>query len=88
MFKNSLNLYNFIFKNSPSSDTGVVYKINCKDCDSFYIGQTGKFLKIRIKQHKYSIKPAQFYNVILVHLNNNNHNIDFDNSQTISKIKI
>ena len=87
VFKNAFSLGNFVIKNTPCSDTGVVYRINCKDCDSFYIGQSGKSLNTRIKQHKYSIKTAQLSNALFVHLNNNNHGIDFGNSKVISKIK-
>jgi len=30
----------------------IVYKINCKNCDASYVGQTGRILKTRIKKHK------------------------------------
>jgi len=30
--------------------TEVVYKINCKDCDQVYIGQTKRYLETRIKE--------------------------------------
>ena len=33
--------------------TGVIYKIKCK-CGDFYIGETGRSLAIRIKEHKVS----------------------------------
>ena len=32
--------------------TGVVYKINCKNCEKLYIGQTSKALRSRRKEHK------------------------------------
>lgn len=31
---------------------GLVYKINCKNCDKIYIGQTGQLLKNRMAGHK------------------------------------
>ena len=31
---------------------GVVYELSCKDCDSVYIGETGRWLSDRIKEHK------------------------------------
>ena len=29
----------------------VIYKIQCRDCDETYVGQTGRLLKTRIKKH-------------------------------------
>jgi len=34
------------------SRNNIVYKINCKDCDASYVGQTGRLLRTRIKEHK------------------------------------
>ena len=35
-----------------SSQSNVVYKIDCKNCDASYIGQTSRYLKTRISEHK------------------------------------
>ena len=37
----------------------VVYKINCMDCNEFYIGRTKRNLHIRLKEHK-----ARHYSVM------------------------
>ena len=34
---------------------GAVYEIPCADCDSVYIGETGRSLKDWIKEHKYAV---------------------------------
>ncbi|EZA54575.1 hypothetical protein X777_05696, partial [Ooceraea biroi] len=36
--------------------TSVVYKIDCTNCDSCYIGQTKRHLDTRIKEHISDIK--------------------------------
>ena len=36
--------------------SGVVYKVNCADCKMSYIGQTGRQLRLRINEHKRSVK--------------------------------
>ena len=42
-------------KNSKSvEDRTCVYKIMCNDCDSFYIGQTGRSFKKRFKAVSYT----------------------------------
>jgi len=43
----------------------IKYKINCQNCDSSYMGQTKRKLKIRIKEHKADInKPSNLLSVI------------------------
>lgn len=37
----------------------VVYKINCADCNKFYIGQTKKHFETRIKEHRNDIKKLK-----------------------------
>ena len=32
--------------------SNVVYKLDCEDCEEFYIGQTTRRLKKRIQEHK------------------------------------
>ena len=34
------------------SKKNVVYKINCKNCNASYVGQTDRKLKTRINEHK------------------------------------
>jgi len=38
-------------KLSILSRSNVVYKINCKDCNASYVGQTKRLLKTRINEH-------------------------------------
>ena len=35
---------------------GIVYQIDCKDCDKAYIGETGKTLEERLNQHQAAIR--------------------------------
>ena len=32
-------------------DTGVVYAINCRDCEAAYIGETGRTTNVRAAEH-------------------------------------
>jgi len=52
--KNKLNKFIKIQKDvlPQSSQSNVVYKIDCKDCDGSYVGQTGKCLKTRLSEHR------------------------------------
>ena len=53
----------------------------------FYIGQTGKDLNMRIKQHKYSIRYGQESNALFVHLRDFGHSIDWKNANSLVPCK-
>ena len=36
--------------------TGVIYNIQCKDCNSHYVGQTGRRLAERIHEHQLAVR--------------------------------
>ena len=38
-------------KTKTCDNVNVVYKINCKDCSTSYVGRTGRRLNVRIKEH-------------------------------------
>ena len=86
-FKNSNTVRNLLIKNSPKSMEGCVYSIPCKHCNKCYIGQTGKELKIRIDQHKYSVRSGQMSNALFVHMRDTNHSIDWKGSTVVVKSK-
>jgi len=61
------------------SNMNVVYKINCKDCDASYVGQTGRQLKTRISEHKNHInKNTSSLSVITEHRLLKNHVFDWE----------
>ena len=65
------------------NDTSVgVYKLPCKDCDLAYIGETGKSLKIRMKQHESNCRNHSNPSAVVNH-HELGHSIDFANSCVI-----
>ena len=34
---------------------GVVYEVPCGGCNQVYIGETGRSLEVRLKEHKYAV---------------------------------
>ena len=59
-FKTSSTLKKFYsklkYKVKSEDKSNLIYKINCKNCISTYIGTTGQKLKNRVSQHKSDIK--------------------------------
>lgn len=60
--------------------TEIVYKINCKNCQFSYIGQTKRHLSTRIKEHRNNIKMHESnFSVISKHRVEFEHEFDWDN---------
>ena len=58
--------------------SGVVYKIQCLDCDNFYVGMTNRRLKKRVSEHSEDTNSA-----LKQHANINNHKIDFEGTSIL-----
>ena len=55
---------------SPEKKKGVVYEVECNECEGVYVGETGKTLKKRISEHKQAVKwVTTSLNGIAVHVN-------------------
>ena len=46
---------------------GVVYEVPCGECEQVYIGETGRNLKERLKEHQYAVKKENPKNGIAAH---------------------
>ena len=59
--------------------TGVVYQIPCKDCNAKYIGETGRSLETRLKEHKASVRLAKCESSALAdHANSLSHDVTWE----------
>ena len=74
-------------KSRPPADlqTNVVYKIPCADCPWNYIGETGRCLQTRKKEHIRNTKTYKKGSNIATHAWLNGHSIDFNNAHVIDK---
>ena len=72
-------------KFSKDLSTGVIYKINCKDCDKVYIGQTSRALRSRTREHKRAIFTGDRNSLLTQHCIKNNHNFDLDDVKIIDR---
>ena len=67
-------------KFSKDLSSGVIYKINCKDCDKVYIGQTSRAL-----EHKRAIFTGDKNSLLAQHFIKNSHEFDLDDVKIIDR---
>jgi len=85
---NSLQKYIITGKDklNPVSCCGVVYKINCHDCDASYVGQTKRSLKARVKEHVMDLKKSSdFLSIVSDHRLTFNHDFDWSGTQILDR---
>ncbi|KAL6418881.1 hypothetical protein ACFW04_011716 [Cataglyphis niger] len=57
-----------------ASSSNIIYKINCDNCDASYVGQTGRQLQTRIKEHRNHIRRnTSSHSIIIDHRLQHNH---------------
>ena len=83
VFRSGNTIKSTLIKNSPLTKSGCIYKIPCKGCDKFYIGQSGKSKDVRLKQHKYCVRTGNMSNALFVHINNFDHMIGWNEAKEI-----
>jgi len=67
-------------------NTGVVYRLDCEDCEQVYIGQTKRHLETRVKEHRNNIKNASGnYSVVTNHRLSTDHEFKWDNVNILHK---
>ena len=85
-FKYKSTIKSLLVKNKCSVESGAgIYKIPCNDCSLVYIGETGRNLETRIKEHKYAIKSCNFNNAIFNHVYKEDHRINWNDSNLMYK---
>ena len=63
---------------------GVVYSIPC-ECGSLYIGETGRTLKKRLMEHKWSVCNGDTNNGIAVHVRETEHSVQWEQAAVIKR---
>ena len=68
-------------KRPVQQQAGVVYKINCKDCEVSYVGQTKQILGKRLNGHKYN---RQEKTALHHHEDSLGHRFDFESPKVLA----
>ena len=70
---------------TPDSDKcGIIYKINCPDCEETYIGETGRAMHARLKEHKRTTGNTAL-TAVGEHIQHHKHNIEMEHVQIINR---
>ena len=64
--------------------SGCVYELSCQQCTATYIGQTGRPLGQRIKEHKPSA-PSRIPSAVIKHSTEAHHTVDWDNVKILDR---
>ena len=64
---------------------GGVYIIDCMNCQEKYIGETGRELAVRLKEHKGAVSRNQTGSAVAKHCWEKEHRMDFNNSRIVYK---
>ena len=68
----------------PEGRKGVVYQISCSDCPATYVGQTGRTLEHRIKEHKYALTSGNIdKSAVAEHMAITGHTIKWEEARVI-----
>ncbi|KAL6421468.1 hypothetical protein ACFW04_012939 [Cataglyphis niger] len=63
----------------------MVYKICCRNCDASYMGQTGRQLCIRIKEHRSNINRAVSSHSVITDHRFSGNEFDWDDIRILDK---
>ena len=64
-------------------ERGMVYKIQCGDCEEVYIGETSRPFRVRFREHDNSARGST--TAVGDHLKNTRHALDFSSSSIVVK---
>ncbi len=88
VFKTSRTLHRLLVKvkkRIPQGKIkGVIYRVQC-ECGSSYVGETGRTLETRLKEHKRAIRYDDQNNGIAVHANTTCHTIQWEEAEILAK---
>ena len=66
-------------KTTDMEKSDVIYKIDCGECNANYVGETGRLLKLRVKEHQRSNSP------VFEHSQNTGHRMRLDETKVLER---
>jgi len=69
-------------KNDPKKTCGIIYNISCPSCKETYIGETGRNLETRLKEH---LDPKSSQSAVQIHTQSTGHLFNQDSAKIIGR---
>ncbi|KMQ90564.1 hypothetical protein RF55_9657 [Lasius niger] len=70
---------------SNTSRKNVVYQISCMNCDASYVGQTGRLLGTRVKEHRAHINRHSVQSSVITDHRLLDHDFDWENVRILDE---
>ena len=65
-------------KKTAHEKAGVVYRIDCGNCDAKYVGETGRQVKERMLEHQRDIRTKKPASKVYEHVRDTGHDFKFN----------
>ncbi|BHF78699.1 hypothetical protein SprV_0602181200 [Sparganum proliferum] len=70
---------------SPAETSAVIYKINCKEGDCNYVGETGRKLQTRLQEHKSATRRLDPNSQLATHIGETGHTFDLQRATILGR---
>ena len=74
-----------IKRSQTEESRGAIYRIPCSTCSSTYIGETGRGLRVRLREHQKDFTTDSASHALVQHARKSEHFPHWASSQTIQK---
>ena len=74
-------------ENCKHRDISVVYKVPCGTCEKSYIGETGRGIETRLKEHKRDLRNDLDHSAFVVHAHQTSHLPDWGGATILASCK-
>ena len=64
---------------------GVVYKIECGECDWKYVGESSRSVEERVEEHKRNVRKFDTHSEISNHIVNEDHQFNWSSKKILDK---
>ena len=62
----------------------AVYQIDCRNCDKYYLGQTGRKLATRVHEHRLAIRRHEPRSLVAEHYEQFDHSFDLEGTRVLA----